>query len=374
MKGVPSKKIIVSVTNDLYTDNRVRKVCEFLIKHDFEVTLVGRKLKNSADLPALPYKTKRFRLPFTKGALFYASYNLRLFFYLLFHKADVLLANDLDTLLANHWARKLKRHCKLVYDSHEYFIGVPELVERPRVQKFWRRIEKRCLPKVDRMYTVNESIAKLYRNEYNIAIEIVRNISDAPASFPKKTRSELGLPEDKKIVIFQGAGINIQRGAEELIEAIPLVKNAILIFVGSGDVIEQLKQKVKIEKQEQHILFFGKKPYLELLNYTAVSDVGVSLDKDTNINYRYSLPNKIFDYINCGIPLLVSDLPEVRSIVDTYEIGLVVPSHQPTAIAASLRQLLEDDALYTKLKTNTQKAAAALTWENECKVLEKIYL
>ena len=200
LTNMQKQTVIVSVTNDLFTDNRVRKVCEFLVKHNFDVTLVGRKLKNSSDLPSLSYKTKRFRLLFTKGALFYANYNLRLFFYLIFHKADILVANDLDTLYANHWAKKFKRKCKLIYDSHEYFIGVPELISRPRVQNFWRRIEKRTLPKADKMYTVNESIAELYRKEYNREIFVVRNIADVLPIHQTKTRKELGLPENKKIV------------------------------------------------------------------------------------------------------------------------------------------------------------------------------
>lgn len=311
---------------------------------------------------------------FKKGAAFYACYNLRLFFFLLFHKADVLLANDLDTLLANHWAKKFKSNCKLIYDSHEYFIGVPELINKPRVQNFWRRIEKKCLPKVDRMYTVNESIAALYRKEYNIPIEVVRNISDAPKNIQTKSRSELGLPEDKKIIIFQGAGINIDRGAEELIDAMNFVESAILIFVGSGDVIEQLKIRVQQSKLDNRVIFFGKKPYAELLNYTTVSDLGVSLDKDTNINYKFSLPNKIFDYLHCSIPMLVSDLPEIRKIVDHYQIGLVTPNHNPKEIAQLINALFADPERYQKMKARTKVAAAELTWQNECRVLEKIYL
>ena len=352
----------------------MRKVCEFLIKHDFDVTLVGRKLKNSLELPELPYKTKRFKLWFTKGALFYANYNLRLFFYLLFHKADILLANDLDTLFANHWAKKFKSNCKIIYDSHEYFIGVPELIHRPKIQKFWKRIEKRALPKVDKMYTVNESIADLYRKEYNREVLVVRNIADTKQLIQNKSREELGLPADKQIVIFQGAGINIQRGAEELIEAIQLVENAILIFVGGGDVIDQLKQKVAQNNWNEKVLFFGKRSYSELMNFTSVSDVGISMDKDTNINYRFSLPNKIFDYIQAGIPQLVSNLPEIRKIVESYQVGLICPSHDPKIIAEYLERMLTDEDLYERLKNNTKKAAAELTWENECKVLEKIYL
>jgi len=368
------KKIIVSVTNDLFTDQRVRKVCEFLHENDYEVTLVGRKLKNSVRLPKLKYKARRFKLLFNKGPLFYANYNLRLFFFLLFNKADILLSNDLDTLYANLWARKFKSKCKLIYDSHEYYCGVPELVHRPRIQKFWRRIERRCIPQVDEMYTVNNSIADLYRKEYQKEIKVVRNISDAVKPELTTTRKELGLPEDKRIVIFQGAGINIDRGGKEMIEAIQLVDNAMLIFVGDGDVIESLKDTVSYNKLEEKVRFFGKRPYDELMNFTMLSDVGVSMDKDTNINYHYSLPNKIFDYIHAGIPQLVSDLPEVRKIVEGHEVGVICPSHEPEIIAEQLKLLFSDKDLYDRLKHNTSKASFNLNWKNECKVLEEIYL
>lgn len=368
------KKIIVSVTNDLFTDQRVRKVCEFLVENRFDVTLVGRKLKNSSPLPKLTYNTKRFPLWFKKGPLFYATYNLRLFFYLLFHKADVLLSNDLDTLYANHWARKFKSDCKLFYDSHEYYCETPELVNRPKVQKFWRRIEKRCVPKVDMIYTVNESIAKLYREQYTREVFVVRNISDNNAPELTATREQLGLPLDQKIVIMQGAGINIQRGGEEMIEAIQSVDNAVLAIVGDGDVVPLLKETVASNGWDKKVLFFGKRSYKELMNFTMLADVGVSMDKDSNLNYRYSLGNKIFDYIHAGIPLFVSDLPEISKIVNEFEIGIVCPSHNPVVIATSLNQLFSDQERYNQFKVNTKKAAEALNWENEKKVLSKLYL
>lgn len=367
------RRIIVSVTNDLYTDQRVRKVCEFLVDQNYQVTLVGRRLKKSLDMPKTAYKTKRFPLWFTKGALFYANYNLRLFFYLLFHNADVLLSNDLDTLFANHWAKKFKRDCRLIYDSHEYYIGVPELVSRPKIQRIWRAIEKRTVPKVDTMYTVNESIAAIYRKEYNREVKVVRNISDFKGVDGVQSKTELGLPEDKAIVIIQGAGINIERGAEELIEAIQLVDNAVLIFVGDGDVLPQLKERVAKMKWEDKVLFFGKRPYDELMHYTQVSSVGISMDKDTNINYRFSLPNKIFDYIHAGIPLLVSDLPEIRRIVEGYDIGLICPNHDPKTIATYLIRLINETALRKKYQVNLLRASTELTWKNECEVLKTIF-
>jgi glycosyltransferase involved in cell wall biosynthesis len=367
------KKVIVSVTNDLFTDQRVRKVCEFLVEHDFELTLVGRKLPDSKPMPELPYKTKRFPLWFKKGPLFYATYNLRLFWYLLFHKADILLSNDLDTLLANSWARRFKG-CKLIYDSHELYCETPELINRPKVRNFWKKIERKWLPKADKMYTVNQSIADIYSEEYNREVQVVRNISDGKFPPLTATRKDLGLPEDKKVVIMQGAGINIQRGAEEMVEAIQDVEKAVLAIVGDGDVVPQLRQSVIENGWEDKVLFFGKRPYNELINFTRLSDVGVSMDKDSNPNYRYALGNKIFDYIHAGIPLFVSDLPEVAGLVKKYNVGVVCPSHNVDVIAETLNNLFRDSARFELFKANTKKAAKELTWDNEKKVLEKIYL
>ena len=121
-------------------------------------------------------------------------------------------------------------------------------------------------------------------------------------------------------------------------------------------------------------MFFGKRPYHELLNFTLVSDIGVSLDKPTGLNYLYSLPNKLFDYIHCHLPVVVSDLPEVKKIVSHYELGLIIPSHNPDDIANTLNKILNDENLYQTLKKNTFRASTELTWSNERKVLEKLYL
>ena len=139
-------RIYVSVSNDLFSDMRVDKVCNTLVSMGFDVHLVGRKLPNSLPLTNRNYKTKRLKLLFKKGALFYAEFNFRLFWYLLFKKHSVLLANDLDTLLANRWVSKLKGS-QLVYDSHEYFTEVPELKEGSFAKNTWLKIEKQIFPK-----------------------------------------------------------------------------------------------------------------------------------------------------------------------------------------------------------------------------------
>ncbi len=134
-------QIYVSVSNDLFSDMRVDKICNTLVSMGFEVTLVGRKLPESLPLSGRKYSTKRMKLLFRKGALFYAELNARLFLFLLFKRHSFLLANDLDTLPANYALSKV-RGSTLIYDSHEYFTEVPELVEGSFAKNTWLRIER----------------------------------------------------------------------------------------------------------------------------------------------------------------------------------------------------------------------------------------
>ena len=367
------RRIIVSVTNDLYSDQRVHKVCTFLHENGMNVLLVGRKKRNSPELASRPYKTKRIKLLFERGILFYAAYNLRLFFILWFSKADLLLSNDLDTLLANYCAKRLKKKCELIYDTHELFTEVPELANAPGKKAFWLKIERAIFPKLKKIYTVNQSIAAIYEEKYNVEVEVIRNISPQWSPEKRLNRADLGLPEDKKIIILQGAGINIDRGAEEAVAAMNFVENAILLIVGSGDVIPQLKEFVDAEQLEKKVLFFGRQPYEKLMHYTANADLGLSLDKDTNANYRYSLPNKIFDYIHAGTPVLASKLVEIERIINLHNVGIITPSHEPEEIASLINQLFANEQQLDFFKENCSVAAKTENWEKESQKLKSIF-
>ncbi len=366
------KKAIVSVINDLVTDQRVKKTCQTLTDLGFEVILAGRKMRTSPVMDDRPYQTMRMRLIAEKGPLFYSCFNLRLFFFLLSRKADLLVANDLDTLLPNYLVSRIK-NIPMVYDSHEYFTEVPELVSRKKVQGIWKRIEKRIFPKLKTVITVNDSIAALYEKEYGIKPFVVRNVS--PARKPTGTidRATLGLPADKYILILQGSGINIQRGAEEMVLAMQYISNAILLIVGGGDVIGKLKEMVRDNKLEEKVIFRPRQPYDELFKLTCAADLGLTLDKDTNINYRYSLPNKLFDYIQARIPVLASPLPEIKKIIEEYGIGDFIDGHDPEHIAKKVNEILANQELMEKWKKNVNFAASKLTWKNEEQVLINIF-
>ncbi len=351
----------------------MKKVCQSLTEMGFVVLLVGRKLPQSLPMDDRPYRSHRMKLLFTKGKLFYTEFNIRLFFFLLFHKADLLVANDLDTLLPNYLITKLKR-IDLVYDSHEYFTEVPELVNRKRTQNIWKTIERNIFPKLKDVITVNDSIATLYEKEYGIKPEVVRNVPVLQKSnFKSANRELLGIPETKKILILQGAGINIQRGAEEMVEAMQFIEGAVLVIVGGGDVIGRLKEIVKENSLQEKVIFKPRQTYDNLMQITAIADLGLTLDKDTNLNYRYSLPNKLFDYIQAGIPVLASPLPEIKKIIVTYNIGDFIPDHNPRNIANKITEILNNQPLMTKWKKNCIFAASQLNWEIEEKTLQSVY-
>lgn len=334
-----TKTVIVSVINDLATDQRVQRTCRVLQACNYEVVLVGRKLKQSVSVNHLPFKTKRMKLLFTQGPFFYFFFNTRLFFYLLFSKSHLLYANDLDTLLSNYLVSKLKKQ-PLIYDSHEVFCEVPELTGSPIKKRIWEKIEAKIIPKLKYCITVNQSIADYFQKKYNTPFHVVRNIPEQLSGFIPKTRTELGFLSDKKIIVMQGAGINIDRGAEELVEAMRYVRDAHLFIIGGGDVFEKLKTMVQDPDLKKNITIINKLPKKELLHYTFNADLGISIDKDTNLNYHYSLPNKLFDYIQAGIPVLASKLPEIEAIIAKYAIGDFISSYEPRHIAQKINEVL----------------------------------
>lgn len=369
-----SQKAIVSVTNDLYTDQRVHKVCTFLVAQGYDVLLVGRKRKSSIPLPARNYRTHRMKLLAETGAKFYAFFNLRLFFFLLFRKADVLVSNDLDTLLANYMACKFKRKTRLVYDSHEYFTEVPELTSRPKVQKVWLKIEQWIFPKLTDVYTVNQSIADIYAQKYSKFIHVVRNISPLWKGKEIQSKAVLGIPENVPLIILQGAGINVERGAEEAVEAMKTV-NAVLMIVGDGDVVPSLKKYVASQGDAltEKVIFYGKKPYDVMMNYTTHAAIGLTLDKPNSLNYTLSLPNKVFDYMHARTAVVATNIKEVANVIRTHQIGIVLDEFTVETLAKTLNDLLADTERLEYYHANCERAAKIENWEIETAVLAKIY-
>jgi glycosyltransferase involved in cell wall biosynthesis len=356
--------VTFSVTSCICYDRRVLKMASVVAGLGCNVTIIGRRSGRSCDINELKFKTIRFRMIFRKGFLFYAFFNIRLFFRLLFGKNDFLVANDLDTLLPNYLISRFRK-IPLVYDSHEYFTGVPEIQNRPFVKWAWKTIERSIFPNLRNIFTVSDSIADKYYQEYGIRPIIVRNFAESSDGIKIFTREEIGIGPENLFVVLQGTGINADRGGEELIDAMKMTDGIVLMIIGSGDLLPILKAKVRDLDISNKVRFIPALPWEEMMRYSKSADAGLSLDKDTNVNYRFSLPNKLFDYISAGIPVIAGNLQEIKKIIEENECGIIIPDISPIEISKAIIRLRDDRFLLNKLKMNAVKASEVLSWEKE---------
>ena len=258
-----AKRIIMTVTNDLLTDQRVDRSCGALREAGYEVTLIGRQLPESARLEGREYRCVRMRLLFRRSAWFYAEYNLRLLLRLLVMPADAFYANDSDTLLACCWAARLRRK-RLVFDAHELFPDVPELVNKPRVRRVWQWVERTCMPRVDAAFTVSQSVADEYRRRYGVEMAVVRNMplrienrewrmENRPSAAANSQFSII----NSQLLLYQGA-VNVGRGVRELVDAMGRLPQCRLVVAGDGDLLEELREYAASRPWAERITMLGR--------------------------------------------------------------------------------------------------------------------
>lgn len=350
--------LIISVTNDLSNDQRVHRIATTLVEAGHTVTVVGRKRKASLPLVEQVYQTHRLKLWFETGKLFYLEFAIRLWGWLLWKKVDVLWANDMDTLLPNRLAGWLRRK-PVIYDSHEYWTEVPELVSRPGTRRIWLWLERRLFPKVNAAATVNDSIARIYQETYGLEVASIRNLPFHTGELPVRT-------DPGNILLYQGA-LNEGRGIELMIQAMEFLPEYHLRIVGYGAVERQLHQLAEGLAWKERVEFTGLIPFDRLAPVTRTAALGLSLEEDKGASYRLALPNKVFDYIQAGIPVLASELPEMAAVVRHYTVGEVLPVEErsPQALAARIRGMVEDNARWQSYREACREAREDLCWERE---------
>lgn len=356
------KRIVFTVTNDLCFDQRMIRIASSLANNGYPVTLVGRKKKASPPLQAQPFHQKRLSCFFEKGMLFYAEYNIRLFFYLLFTRVDIIGAIDLDSILPCYFVSVLKNTSR-IYDAHELFCEMHEIVSRPRIYRFWKRVEKFAVPKFSIGYTVNKPIAEEFKRMYGVDYEIIRNL---PVFYELSDTIK-----KEKFILYQGA-VNEGRSFETLIPAMKWV-NAPLIICGDGNFMEQARILVKTHQLEEKVIFKGMLLPEELKSINSKAWAGVTLfSSDGKSNY-YSLANRFFDYIQAGIPQLCVDYPVYQEINNLHRIAVLTKDLSPQTLAHHLNELLQNESLYNTLRQNCLNARTVFNWQEEEKKLLSFY-
>lgn len=356
--------IIFTVTNDLNYDQRMHRICGSLCEAGYDVLLVGRRMRHSVDLTERSFQQKRLRCMFRRGFLLYAEYNLRLAFFLLRTKADILCAIDLDTILPVYLASRIKK-TKRVYDAHELFTEQKEVMSRERIHRFWLAVERFAVPRFPQGYTVNEVLAGIFRERYGVAYTCIPNLPvwDQKA-IPPYTHSD-------PYFLYQGA-VNEGRCFETLIPAMKQVP-ARLLICGTGNFLEQAKHLAALHGLSDKIIFKGNLLPHALKEITQQAYAGITLFEDKGLNQYYSLSNRFFDYIMAGVPQLCVDYPLYAACNRTYGIMHPVKATDSDSIAGGLNELLSDAALYNRLRENCITARQQLNWQQVAPQLINFY-
>jgi glycosyltransferase involved in cell wall biosynthesis len=357
-------EIVFAVTNDLSYDQRMQRICSSLAGAGYTVTLVGRKRKDSVPLRHQPYRQERLTCLFDKGFLFYAEFNLRLFYYLLKKKANAISAVDLDTLMPCALVATIK-NTKLFFDAHEHFTEVPEVADRKTVKAVWEWIGQTFIHRAHMAYTVGEALAGVLSAQYHQVFGVIKNVPllQPPATFDHNNG------QHTKVLLYQGA-LNEARGLEACILAMHEIHGAELHLAGEGDLSDQLRQMVANENLQDKVKFLGRVEPAELKKITAGAFCGLNLLQPNGLSYYYSLANKFFDYIHAGIPCICADFPEYRNIVARFSCAVLCDA-EPGKIAGAVNALLNDRWQYEGLKRHCTEAAKVFNWQlEEVKLLE----
>jgi glycosyltransferase involved in cell wall biosynthesis len=298
----------------------------------------------------------------------YIEFLLQVSYFAKQNNVNIVNIHSLGLLPLGVWL-KVRLGAKLIYDTHELETEVNGLTGiRKLISKI---IEKILINFVDLTIVVGWKIENFYRKKYELT-QIVTALNCPPfhqANKNRLLRENLNIPDQQKILLYQG-GLSPGRGIEFLLETFQssFDENYALVFMGYGQLTSRIKA---VAEQYPHIYYYPAVSPTEVLNYTASADVGLSLIEDSCLSYRYCLPNKLFEYIMARIPVIVSNLPEMREVVCSYQVGVVMEDWKSQSLLNALTQLESIDSVY--LSSQLSKANQEFCWEQQEKAILEAY-
>jgi len=352
---------ITNLKNSLEQDGCIVKVISFDWTTPNFKTIRG-------DISVFKLKKRKFSL------LFYLTFAARLKFELFKTKANIYFAEDVYTLPFVTFFAKFHRAI-FYYNSRELYAFTGGLRNRNIVQSILKQLESFFIHKADLVLTTGEMDSKFIHKFYGIGNSVViRNIPIKQQ--PDKIinlREELGINKDCKILIYQGVLLE-GRGLKLIINALASLPNTHFVIIGDGflkDELLVLSNKLQVANR---VHFLGMKKQAELINYIAAGDIGLAIIENISISYYHALPNKLFEYIMAGLPVISSNLPQMEKIVNQYKIGEVIDPENPKEIETALNNLLNNPELLSEYQNNCKLAGEELNWQNEYNRVRKILL
>ncbi len=369
-----TKKIHISFLGNPHFDSRITNLANSLRDDGCKVSVIGFDWFISSE-DYCDEETKIFAIKKNKfSLLFYLQFAFILISELIRSDADIYFAEDLYTLPFVTSIAKIKK-AKVYYNSREIYAHLGGLRNRPILQKVVKSIENFFITKVDIVLTTGPLDSEYIEKLYNISdTVVVRNIPLYQKADSKiDLRKKYNIDPDKLILIYQGV-ILPGRGLKQIFNAIARLPKTVLIILGDGEKKNNFIELARTLNISDRIIFAGTVDQKELINYTACGDVGLSLIENISISYYHALPNKLFEYIMAGLPVLCSDLPQMKAIIEKHNVGQSVNIENEENIFTVLNKWCENPNLLDGYRKNCLVAAYELNWQEEYKKVRKFLL
>ncbi len=361
-----SVDVLFALTGDPKVNSRALRQLELLSDLDLKIHVLGLgNLSATEDLNIRNVTLQYIPRPTGTGGKFFWRVHQELASVLRTVTSKIYHASDLYTLPALHGA-STRHGAHLVFDSRELYTHLPATIRRPWVGITWKAIQRLYIGQTDCVYTVSERIARHLLEHYNINhVHVMRNVPKSQSLIPGNSiRKSLDIPSDIKIVLHQGS-LQQHRGGVAMVEAMRYTEEAVLVFLGGGPLKPEIQKLVKETKLDSKIRFMDPVPPNQLLSYTASADLGLTFLEDSCLNHRYALPNKLFEYLAAGIPVIASDLPEIAQIIEQFDVGCVVPSGDTKALGSALNHALKHPELCQTWSENTTDVQDVFNFSTE---------
>ena len=309
-----------------------------------------------------------------RGKLRFLRFYLKAIPKVLRTRAAMYHAQDLYSLPVA-WLAAKRYGRPLIYDSHEYYLGTVSLSRRRLERSIWGIVERTFIGGTDEVITVCDSIADKLKAQYGVRRpRVLRNVPIWRARHrTNHLREILGLGPETNILLYQGA-IERGRGLVAILDALTTLKGCCFVALGDGSIRQEVKAYAARLGVSDRAFFLDPVPSEELMEYTASADVGLCLIENAGFSYYHSLPNKLFEYMAAGLPVIASDFPEIGRLVKAENVGLTVNPEDPSEIAEAVGRLTQDRHLYDICAANALRAAADRhNWDRESRILEDIY-
>jgi glycosyltransferase involved in cell wall biosynthesis len=360
-----NKRVLITFLGNIEYDTRCYNLYNTLKVNGFDVSFTG-----------FDWLTKKFKpvrgeitIYKLKKGFFSLSFYLKFIWHiklaLFSSRASIFFAEDIYTLPFAVIVGKLKR-VKIFYDSRELFGYLAGLKERKFVQYFWKTIEKLFIKHVDHIITTGNMDSDVLKEMYGVTNTVIlRNLPRfyKPAQ-QTDLRNQLGISKDKKILLYQGVILK-GRGIEKVFDILPDKSEFVFVLVGGGEFEDYYKNLAVKQAVSDKVFFIGKFSQEDLPKLTPSADVGIALIENISKSYYYALPNKLFECIMAEVPVVVSNLPQMKEIVDKYNVGFAVDPDNKYELITALENLTSDEIQYKQFKQNCKIASEELNWENE---------